>query len=335
MVKVKNDLTGKKVGHLTVIRQVEDRVTQNGNVEAMWLCRCDCGAEVVRRHQGLSHPKNPDKVMCSKTCMCINDLVGQKFGKLTVVKRAPDSMTKQGTHRMMYECLCDCGNTVVVLAANLRNGNTKSCGCYNRELTAERNRVNRSYAGRFDGNIGESRQYPHIYGAWRGCFERCYTEASLKKHPTYRGCEVSEKWHLYSDFKKWYEENSWYDGDERVCVDKDILVKGNRVYGPDTCVLVPLSLNCIFVRNDSLRGDLPIGVFYQDDCRLKYEAVIRKYSKQYSLGHFATPEEAFAAYKEAKEQHIKEVAEDFKQRYPKFPQKLYEAMCNYKVEITD
>lgn len=336
MVKVKNDLTGQKFGHLTVIKQVEPYVNPaSGQKTARWLCKCDCGAEVVRKHENLIHAKHPDEITCSRTCMCIDDLVGKKFGRLTVVKRAPNATTKHGTQKKMYECLCDCGNTAVVYATNLKNGNTKSCGCINREMIAERNRQNRGYMGYFDGEPGESRQNPQIYAAWRGCFERCYTETSLKKHPTYQGCEVSEKWNRYSDFKKWYEENSWYDGPERICLDKDILVKGNRIYGPDTCVLVPLTLNCTFVKNEALRGDLPIGVIYQDDCHYKYEALIRRYGKQSSLGHFETVEEAFAAYKIAKEAHLKEVADWYKEHYPKFPQKLYDAMYNYTVEITD
>ena len=335
MVKVKNDLTGKKIGHLTVIRQVEDRVSESGNVEAMWLCRCDCGVEVVRRHNSLARPKNPDKTACSRTCVCFGGLEGQKFGRLTFIERAPNVPDENGHYATRWKCVCECGNHVEAISRHLVNGDVKSCGCYSRELTAERNRVNRGYAGRFDGKIGESRQYPHIYGTWRGCFERCYTESSLKKHPTYRGCEVSEKWHLYSSFKKWYQENSWYDGDERVCLDKDILVKGNRVYGPDTCALVPISLNTMFIKNDSCRGDLPIGVFYASDRHFKYEALIRRYGKQYSLGTFETPEEAFNAYKVAKEEYIKEVADWYKEHYPKFPPKLYEAMHNYVVEITD
>lgn len=335
MVKVKNDLTGQKFGHLTVLGRAADVITSRGDKEPRWLCRCDCGAEVVRKTQGLVHAKNPDKIACSPTCVCFGGLEGQKFGRLTVIERAPNVPDKNGHYITKWRCLCECGNYIDVATGHLQRGNTKSCGCINREMTAERNRQNRGYIGFFDGEPGESRKNPQIYAAWRGCFERCYTQSSLEKHPTYQGCEVSEKWHKYSNFKKWYKENSWYDGPDRICVDKDILVKGNRVYGPDTCVLVPITLNCIFVKNDALRGELPIGVFYQDDCRYKYEALIRRHSKQYSLGHFETPEEAFAAYKIAKEEHLKEVADWYKEHYPKFPQKLYDAMYNYTVEITD
>lgn len=264
-----------------------------------------------------------------------NDLTGQKFGRLTVIELAPKVPDKNGHCLTKWRCLCECGNYIDVKPCNLLSGNTKSCGCYNRDMIVERNRKSRQCVGVFDGERGESRKNRHIYALWRGCFERCYMESSLKKHPTYRGCEVSEKWHRYSDFKKWYEENNWYDGPERVCVDKDILVKGNKIYGPDTCVLIPLSLNVMFIKNDSKRGDLPLGVFYAEDRHLKYEALLRRYSKQYSLGTYATPEEAFAVYKAEKEKYIKEVADKSKVEYPNFPQKLYDAMCNYKVEITD
>lgn len=335
MVKVKNDLTGQKFGHLTVIGRAADVITSRGDKEPRWLCRCDCGAEVIKKTPSLVHAKNPDKIACSPTCVCFGGLEGQKFGRLTVIERAPNVPDKNGRYITKWRCLCECGNYIDVATGNLKRGNTKSCGCYNRDMIVERNRKSRQCVGVFDGERGESRKNSHIYALWRGCFERCYMEASLEKHPTYRGCEVSEKWHRYSDFKKWYEENNWYDGPERVCVDKDILVKGNKIYGPDTCALVPLSLNVMFIKNDSKRGDLPLGVFYAEDRHLKYEALLRRYSKQYSLGTYATPEEAFAVYKVEKEKYIKEVADKYKAEYPNFPQKLYDAMYNYTVEITD
>ena len=61
------------------------------------------------------------------------NLIGQKFGRLTVIKRLPNK-----NNRVMWLCKCDCGNTVEVRGDSLKSGNTKSCGCIHRE-TAKKN----------------------------------------------------------------------------------------------------------------------------------------------------------------------------------------------------
>ena len=113
-------------------------------------------------------------------------------------------------------------------------------------------------------------------------------------------------------------------------LDKDILNKGNKVYSPDTCVYVPQSINSLFTKSDKVRGEYPIGVYKQKD---KYVAQLNKGNgKQIYLGSYSTPEEAFQAYKQAKEEYIKEVANEYKD---KIPYRLYEALMNYEVEIDD
>ena len=62
------------------------------------------------------------------------DLMGQKFGRLTVVKRGPN--TKSGNARWWCECDCENPKLVLVTASNLKNGNTKSCGCLQKELNS-------------------------------------------------------------------------------------------------------------------------------------------------------------------------------------------------------
>ena len=70
------------------------------------------------------------------------NLIGRKFGRLTVIARAPDHIGKDGRKEIMWECLCDCGNPnpVVVMGSNLKRKNrgTQSCGCLARELSSER-----------------------------------------------------------------------------------------------------------------------------------------------------------------------------------------------------
>ena len=114
-------------------------------------------------------------------------------------------------------------------------------------------------------------------------------------------------------------------------LDKDILVKGSKIYSPETCIFTPQFINTLFIKTNSKRGNFPIGVTYKKDIN-KYLATVQIKKKHVHIGVFSNQEEAFHAYKQAKEQYIKKVADEYKD---KIPQKLYEAMYNWKVEITD
>ena len=157
--------------------------------------------------------------------------------------------------------------------------------------------------------------------------ERCYSEAYQKRQPTYKDCVVCDEWLCYANFKKWYENNV-YNIEDKLELDKDILIKGNKIYSPNNCIFVPKIINSLFSAHDR-RDNLPIGVKKQDK---GYIARIRIDGKLKYLGYYETPEKAFYIYKEAKEKEIKRVADLYKD---KIPQKLYEAMYSYEVEITD
>lgn len=73
------------------------------------------------------------------------DLTGQKFGRLTVIKRIIDKENEVKSHTTFWECRCDCGNTIVVRASNLKNGNTMSCGCYHKEQSSIKNKKYNQY----------------------------------------------------------------------------------------------------------------------------------------------------------------------------------------------
>lgn len=188
-----------------------------------------------------------------------------------------------------------------------------------------------------ESTVDKSGKQIKIYEAWKAMIRRCYSEKYQQKQPTYKDCEVCEEWKYYPDFKKWYEENYYEVGDETMCLDKDILNKGNKVYSPDNCVFVPKSINSLFVKRQKNRGGLPIGVCwseqdgkYQASCSI-FDLVIKN-RKQKTLGRFDTPKEAFNAYKKAKEENIKLIADYYKDQ---IPQKLYEAMYRYRVHIDD
>lgn len=109
------NLTGQKFGKLTAIKQVEN--SKDGR--AQWLCQCECGNQkiVVSKYLRNGH---------TKSCGCFNSLVGQKFGKLTVINATEK---RDGIGSVIYNCLCDCGKYCFVSARCLRGNNTKSCGC--------------------------------------------------------------------------------------------------------------------------------------------------------------------------------------------------------------
>jgi hypothetical protein len=174
------------------------------------------------------------------------------------------------------------------------------------------------------------------YQAWSDMLKRVFKS----KYPTYKDVICCKEWLLYENFYEWIhsQENfdKWYNG-SNWALDKDILIKGNKVYSPETCCLVPHEINTLFVKSEKTRGDYPIGVSKRDD-RSGYSARIiygRKDKKEkFSSYQYPTIEEAFCAYKESKEKYIKEVA---KESYEKgdITKQCYDAMINYQIEITD
>ncbi len=117
------------------------------------------------------------------------DLVGMKFGRLTVVSFS----RLTNCRRSMWICQCECGKEVEVEGSSLKNGNTKSCGC----LKLERNRLGRR-------THGKSRTA--LYRVWASMIGRCERKTDAK-YPTYgaRGIRVCDKWH---DFQKFFDDVS-------------------------------------------------------------------------------------------------------------------------------
>lgn len=179
--------------------------------------------------------------------------------------------------------------------------------------------------------IGEydSKKDNDAYIKWNSMLARCYNPKYIQKYPTYKGCEVCKEWHDFQNFTKWYYENYYKIDGEVMCLDKDILVKRNKVYSPDNCVFVPHRINTLFVKNDVIRGDLPIGV---SEYKYGYRAYICCNCKRLKLGTFNTSHKAFLMYKLNKELVIQGIANEYKD---KIPTKLYEALMNYKVEEGD
>ena len=189
------------------------------------------------------------------------------------------------------------------------------------------------------GYIGEGEYQSKIndkftkqYITWSNMLKRCYNNEYQAKHKTYIDCTVCKEWHNFQNFAKWFDENYYEIGNERMELDKDILFKNNKIYSPKTCMFVPQRINILFIKNDKQRGQYPIGVHYHKKNN-KYisRCNINKNNRKY-LGSFDTKEEAFLKYKNFKENYIKQIADEYKDKIPNI---LYNAMYKWNVEIND
>lgn len=190
---------------------------------------------------------------------------------------------------------------------------------------------NSGYLGEGKYKCKENGKTTRIYNTWNSMIERCCSQKFKNKNHTYSICKVCDEWLNFQNFAKWYEENYYEVENESMHLDKDILVKGNKIYSPNTCVFVPQSINNLFVKSNSTRGIYPIGVYYRNDIN-KFTSEYTNKNKTIKLGYFNTPEEAFHEYKKFKENYIKEVADKYKD---KIPENLYNALYKYEVEIND
>lgn len=181
---------------------------------------------------------------------------------------------------------------------------------------------------------GSSKHIPE-YKMWLRMLERSLSEKWKADNPTYKDVSVDPAWHSMTTFINdvstlvGYEQaitNGWH-------LDKDLLVKGNKLYSKDTCCFLPIEINSLMVMHRSNRGVYPSGVhFRKRQPKRPYGAVVRTGGIIKTLGSYATPEEAFYVYKEAKEAYIKQVANKWKDQ---IDIRAYEALMMYEVEITD
>ena len=169
------------------------------------------------------------------------------------------------------------------------------------------------------------------YDLWKSMLRRCYNDVYKKQRPTYEGCEVSENFKSYEYFYEWCHKQIGF-GNQGWHLDKDLLVKGNKVYSEDSCVFIPADVNLVLTKRTSSRGQHLIGVCWHKKDKVFVAQVNKNKGKQEYLGSFKTETEAFNAYKVAKESFIKEQANKWKGQ---IDDRAYNALMNYTVEITD
>ena len=169
------------------------------------------------------------------------------------------------------------------------------------------------------------------YDLWCSMIQRCYSNTYKKKQPTYEGCEVSDNFKYYEYFYEWCHSQIGF-ANEGWQLDKDLLIKGNKVYSEDSCVFLPREINQLLVKRENMRGKYLIGVHWCNTKKAFVAQVNKNKGKSEHLGIFKTEIEAFKAYKTAKEAFVKEQANKWKDE---IDDRAYNALMNYEVEITD
>lgn len=148
-----------------------------------------------------------------------------------------------------------------------------------------------------DGYIGGKQHGTRSFSKWNSMMHRC-KEPSKRGWPSYEGCEVSEEFSDFQQFTDWHIAQVGY-ALENYQLDKDILITGNKVYSPSTCLLVPQALNTLLTHVKANKGEYPTGVNFSKSMG-KLVARIRVDNKDTVLGYFESAEEARQAYECAK-----------------------------------
>ena len=135
------------------------------------------------------------------------------------------------------------------------------------------------------------------YRTWTDMLVRAYSDKYKQKHPTYEGVAVCEEWHSFMNFRSWMMQQEW----KGKHLDKDILVQGNKVYSPTTCVFVDSAVNKFLNDNAASRGEWPIGVHWVEPRKKFMSLCCNPFTKkQEYLGYFHCPNQAHKAWKKRK-----------------------------------
>lgn len=160
------------------------------------------------------------------------------------------------------------------------------------------------------------------YKCWANLLRRCFSVKVQEKQPAYIPCGIDEEWLNYANFKRFYDAN-YRDG---YHIDKDLLVDGNKVYGPDTCVFIPKALNLALTSQRPSDKGLPTGVMAN---RGKYQVQLGICGDRVCLGSYVTVSEASKVYKASKEYYINALAKAYYE-VDAITEQTYNALLKYK-----
>ena len=197
----KVDLTGRRFGQLVVLREIPERRAN----KILWECRCGCGAITTPSGSAL-------KRGLTKSCGCQGSVlqVGARFGRLTVIE-----VPAKG--RRNVRCQCECGSVGTYRGSSIKSGDTRSCGCLQRELQSMRQKSH---------GMSDTPEYK----AWGNMKERCYRPKHIS-YPHYggKGIKVCDRW--LNSFEAFYA-----DLGPRPSINHSIdRIDPNKDYGPENC----------------------------------------------------------------------------------------------------
>jgi hypothetical protein len=186
------------------------------------------------------------------------DLTGKRFGRLLVIKRAPNHICPK-SKLVAWECKCDCGNVKVVLRCALRSGETNSCGCLHNELLVSRNTKH--------GDTPKYAKHYRLYAVWSNMRRRCSDKAN-KSYANYggRGIKVCDEWNVsYLSFREWacnngYDPNAKY---AKCTIDR---TDNDGDYTPENCRFVSFDVQA---NNRRKRKTTPIRQYDKNDTLIK------------------------------------------------------------------
>ena len=253
----------------------------------------------------------------------LNDVSKDCIGKICKSKSSGDfKIVKYNDSKDVEIQFLKTGYETSVQLTNIRNGNVKDP--YLPSVFGV-GVLGTKYPSKVNGVITKE------YELWKSMLKRCYSDDYKSKYPTYEGCEVSNKFKSYEYFYEWCNKQIGF-GVSGFELDKDLLIKGNKVYSESTCVFVPTEINLLLTKRTSLRGNHLIGVYWNKRANAFVSRVRKNKGKHEHLGCFKTEIEAFNTYKVAKESFVKEQANEWKDQ---IDIRAYNALMNYKVSTDD
>lgn len=144
-----------------------------------------------------------------------------------------------------------------------------------------------------------------FYRTWKNMLERCYSIKYQERQPTYVGCTVSDEWLTFSNFRAWMEKQDFVDNQ----LDKDLLIEGNKVYSPETCVFVSGVVNMFTTDRGAARGEWLIGVSWHKPTEKFVSQCGNPFTKKKEhLGYFTCEQEAHEAWLKRKLELARELA---------------------------
>lgn len=227
-----------------------------------------------------------------------------------------------GRQRVMIKWLDEHGYECVVKSSHLNEG--KVANPYAKLMRG----VGYMGVGDYSAHVNGVRTLE--YDTWKGIFQRCYDEKHNLTYPTYLECSLSSKWECFQDFAGWANTQMGW-GLKGWHLDKDLLVRGNKEYGPDFCIMLPEKLNQIITNRTRFRGQYPVGV-YKGSGRNQFTAQFNELDGSKRYKRFWTVGEAFVYYKTNKERVIREAADMYKSQ---IDPKAYQALMSWEINIDD